>query len=204
MKKLFLTAALILLPLKSYAADTLPVYISVGTGLTMTSDSNWSQSGVGSGSISVDNSENFSGAVGTSFLKNTRTELEVSYRSANLSSISLNGGGTAALSGSSVNTWTYLVNGYYDFLEGQAIRPYVSVGLGAATHKGTLNGGGVAVSATDTEFAYQAGLGATYSLTKNVGLWAGYRYLGSSDANFSGVKASYGANELNAGLRYSF
>lgn len=203
MKKLLLALTLTILPVAAYA-DNLPVYVSVGTGITMTEDSSWSESGVGSGSISINNAENFSGAVGTSFLKNTRTELEVSYRSADLSQISLNGSGSAALTGSSVNTWTYLVNGYYDFLEGEIIRPYVSLGIGAATHDGTLHSTTLTTSADSTQFAYQAGLGATYSLTKNVGIWAGYRYLGTSDANFDGVKASYGANEINAGLRYNF
>lgn len=137
MKKLLLALALTILPIKAYA-DQLPVYISVGSGITMTEDSNWSENGIGGGAISIDNAENFSGAVGTSFLKNTRTELEVSYRSADLSRISLNGAGSAPVNGS-VDTWTYLVNGYYDFLEGQQIRPYVSAGIGAATLKGNIN-----------------------------------------------------------------
>ena len=58
--------------------NSFPIYLSIGTGLTMTSDSKWSDPAVGSGSISIDNTENFSGAIGTSFLNNTRTELEVS------------------------------------------------------------------------------------------------------------------------------
>lgn len=201
MKKLLLSLALIALPIAAHA-DTLPLYLSVGTGITMTENSNFSDSGA-SGSIDIKNSENFSGAVGTSFLKDTRTELEVSYRSADLSSAYVNGVGSAAVGGS-VDTWTYLANVYYDFLDGQPIRPYVSAGIGAATHSGTINIGGISASANNTEFAYQAGLGASYSINKNVSLWGGYRYLGSSDANFEGLKASYGANEINAGLRYKF
>jgi opacity protein-like surface antigen len=201
MKKLLLSLALIMMPVAAYA-DNLPVYVSVGSGITMTNNSNFND-GNASGSIDIKNSENFSGAVGTSFLKDTRTELEISYRSADLSSAYVNGIGGAQVGGS-VDTWTYLANVYYDFLDGQPIRPYVSAGIGAATHRGTLTVGGISASANDTEFAYQAGLGASYSLTKNVSLWGGYRYLGSSDANFQGLKASYGANEINAGLRYKF
>lgn len=187
-------------------AEKIPFYVSLGTGYTSTVDSDWSGSGQ-SGSIGIKDSENFSGAIGTSFLKNTRTELETSYKKADLNSISLNGAGSASVSGS-VETWAFLVNGYYDFMEGQKLRPYISAGLGAAYHKGDITAvGGLGTpgaSGNDTVFAYQAGIGASYTLTPKTDLWVGYRYLGSSDADFSGFKASYGANEFNAGVRFNF
>lgn len=201
MKKLLLTASLVAFSAPAYAS-TLPVYLSLGAGLTSTNDSNWDAPGL-SGSFSIDNAANFSAAVGTSFYKNTRTELEVSYRKADLGDVSIDGAGSGPVNGS-LKTWAFLVNGYYDFpVKGKFI-PYISAGLGVADHKGTISGSGITEDASDTVFAYQAGLGANYVLNDKASLWAGYRYLGSSDANFDSLKASYNANEFRAGVKFNF
>lgn len=206
MRKLLIAASILIISCTAAHADKLPIYLSLGTGYVATNDSDWS-SGGSSGAIGIDDTESFSAAVGASFLKNTRAELEASYRNADLNKISLNGTGSAAVTGS-VETWAFLVNGYYDFLEGQKFRPYVSAGAGFATHQGKITAvGGLGTpgaNGSDTVFAYQAGLGGTYSLTERTDLWIGYRYLGSSDTNLQGVKASYGANEVNTGLRFNF
>lgn len=205
MKKLLLTASLVALATPSYAA--MPAYLSLGVGLTDTMDSDWDDSVGDQGTIGIDNSANFSAAIGASFLKNTRTELEVSYRKAGLSDISLDGVGSASLNGD-LTTWGFLVNGYYDFPLKSKISPYLSAGIGVAHHKGTIDAvGGLGTpgtDSTDTVFAYQVGLGASYAITEKASLWAGYRYLGSADPNFDDISAEYHANELRAGVRFNF
>jgi opacity protein-like surface antigen len=177
-------------------------YVSLGAGLTSTNDSDFGIAGV-SGSIGIDHSANFSGAIGTNVTPNIRTELEISYRDPNLSDIKVNGVGSASLNGD-VKTWAYLVNGYYDFMPQSKFSPFLSLGIGAATHKGTISGGGITESGSSTVLAYQAGLGANYALTDKTALWAGYRYLGSEKPDFDGLKATYNANEFRAGVRFNF
>lgn len=164
MKKLLFTVSILILSCASAHADKLLLYLSIGTGYTATNDSDWSGGGL-SGSI-----------IGTSFLKNTRTELEVAYKKADLNKISLNGAGSSPVTGS-VETWSYLVNGYYDFMEGKPLRPYLSVGAGMASHTGKLTAvGGLGTPGADgddTVFAYQLGAGASYAMTDKVSLWGG-------------------------------
>ena len=77
-----------------------------------------------------------------------------------------------------------------------------------ARHNGTIDSvaglGFSSVSASDDVFAYQVGAGVDFAFSKETALFAGYRYFGTSDPNFEGVKASYGANEFSVGVRQSF
>lgn len=210
MNRLLLTTALVagtLLSVPAEASTRLPLYLSLGAGVTSTRDSSWDDDVGDSGKIGIDNAANFSAAVGTSVTPNIRTEFEVSYRNADLSDISLDGVGSASADGS-VKTWAFLVNGYYDFMAGQKFSPYLSAGVGAAHHKGELTAvGGLGTpgaDGSDTVFAYQVGAGASYAVTPRTSLWGGYRYLGSSDADFDGVNAEYHANEFRGGVRFNF
>lgn len=207
MKHLILTTSLCsLLTLPAMAATPfkLPTsfYVSLGAGLTKTNDSDWDSDGL-TGNFGVKDTGNISAAIGTNITKNIRTELEVSYRKADSTSFSIDGVGPVNLSGN-VKTWAYLANAYYDFMPDKKFNPYVSVGLGAAHHTGTLIGGGISDSGSDTVLAYQAGLGANYALTDKVGLWAGYRYLGSDKPDFGDLSAKYNANEFRGGLKFNF
>lgn len=187
-------------------AGQLPVYLSIGAGLTHVQDSNWNAEGIAGGTVNLDNNANVSAAIGTSPFPNVRTEFEVSYRKNNLSGGSVNGVGSGPASGDA-ETWGFLLNGYYDFLPGQKLRPYLSAGVGAAYDKGKLtNIDGLAVNASgsDTVFAYQVGLGASYQIMPQTALWAGYRFLGSDKPDFDGLKASYNADEFRAGIRFNF
>lgn len=205
MKKLLLTTALTTLAIPAFANPVkMPsnYYVSLGAGLTATNDSDFDIAGV-SGNIGIDNAANFSAAIGTSLTKNIRTEFEISYRDPDLNDIHINGGGSASLNGD-IQTWAYLLNGYYDFNPINKFSPYLSLGIGAATHKGSISGGGITESSTDTVFAYQAGLGVNYALSPKTDLWIGYRYLGSTKPDFDGLKANYNANEFRGGIKFNF
>lgn len=205
MKKLLLTTALVCMA--APASAEVPYYLSVAAGITHTSDADWND-GTDSGDFDIDRTANFAGAVGAVFWPNIRTELEVSYRNADLNEITVDGVGSAELDGE-VKTWAFLLNGYYDFtLPNTRFKPYLSAGIGAARHKADVDAvaglGTPGADASDTVFAYQAGAGASYELGNNVALFGGYRYLGTSDADFDGIETDYDANEVRLGLRFSF
>lgn len=174
-------------------------YVGGGIGLTVTTDSDYSDS-TSSGSFELDRAANLSLAVGKKFKENFRGEVELSYRTADLDSVAISGVGTASLDGD-IETTTLLVNGYYDFETEVNLKPYLSAGIGFARHDAEDS---VLGSGDDTVFAYQAGFGASYTLSDKTDLYTGYRYLGSSDPEFSGLEAEYDAHELNVGVRYSF
>jgi opacity protein-like surface antigen len=181
-------------------------YGSLSTGLTVARNSNWNDLGFG-GKITVGNAPNFGAALGLKVTPNFRSELELSYRQANLNSISVNGVGSASLGGH-LTTWGMLANGYYDFLPDDTVSPFLSAGLGMARHSGTIDSVGSlgfsAVSASSNVFAYQLGAGLDFNISKQTALFAAYRYFGTTNPNFDGLKASYGAHEFRAGLRQSF
>lgn len=184
----------------------LNLYGSLSGGMTITRDSNWDDAGL-SGDISLDNGFHFEGALGLNVTKNVRTELEVSYRSADLSDITVDGVGSASLDGD-LTTWAVLINGYYDFMPDAQFNPWLSAGLGFARHDGEVNSVGsvglTGVSASDTVFAYQLGAGADYNISKSTALFAGYRYFATSTPDFDGLEADYSAHEFRVGVRQKF
>lgn len=203
MRKLLLTTALVLVSTPAMAE--MPLYLSLGAGVTHTGDSDWSD-GVDTGSFDIDSAANFAAALGV-VLGNARVEGEVSFRNPDISEITLDGTGSADAEGE-LSTWTFLINGYYDFLEGQKFRPFVTAGAGLARHSGEIDAvGGLGTpgaDADDTVFAYQAGAGASYSVSENTSVWGGLRYLGSSDPDFDGLGAEYDAAEARIGVRFTF
>ncbi|MDH5723441.1 MAG: outer membrane beta-barrel protein [Alphaproteobacteria bacterium] len=209
MKKLLLTSAIVALGQTATTAQAQSIsnsYIAAKIGFTKTSDSDWSDTGL-TGDIGIDTGANFALAYGFNLIPSLRTEFEVSYRKADLDDITVDGVGTADLTGD-VKTWGFLLNGYYDFMADQAVSPYITAGIGALRHSGKIASvaglGVTGASDSDTVFAYQLGGGASYDLSDNVALDGGYRYLASSDPDFDGLEAEYGAHEFRIGLRYGF
>ncbi len=208
MKYLLLGCASVALIIGSNNANAqdLSSYVSGKIGFTKTSDSDWSDSG-STGDIGVSNAVNFAAAYGLNVTPEIRTEFEISYRKADLDDITVDGVGSADLSGD-VKTWGFMINGYYDFMKENVVSPYVTAGIGALRHKGKIDAvGGLGVSAVkgdDTTFAYQLGFGAAYDLSEKVALDGGYRYLGGSDIKISTSSFEYDAHELRVGLRYNF
>lgn len=196
-------------------------YVSGAVGLTSTNDADFDWPDLAAipgspttGDFELDNTVHFAGALGASLTDHIRTELELSYRKADIDQTNLDGIGDveAFLAGAGVptgisgevKTWGLLANVYYDFMPEQKFSPYVSGGLGAARHSGELTIGNVTDDASDTVFAYQLGAGASYDIAENTALFGGYRYFGTSDADFDGLEADYDAHELRIGIRYGF
>ena len=106
-----------------------------------------------------------------------------------------------------------MVNGIFSFGAG-ALQPYIGAGVGVARHDGTfdeqtLEAGGYAVrlaktSDEDTVLAYQGMVGISYPLSETTEARLGYRYFATADADFDGLKASYGTHNFEAGITFRF
>lgn len=143
-------------------------------------------------------------AVGYSFNQNLRAEAEIGYRTADvdkMDSVALPAGVTA-----SMNALSYMVNGYYDIT--QANLPVVPfVGLGAGMISGSFKYTDPTGSDTtkDTVFGYQAMLGVSYAINKNVSVNCNYKFQGAaSDFEKDGTKIPYTSSTINLGARYNF
>lgn len=126
---------------------------------------------------------------------------------------------------SAVSTWLLLANAYVDIGTWNGFTPYVGAGIGGAhvkwdTLRNSNNPGGPPGGPFDHEghgswrFAAAAMVGASYSLTCNLKLDAGYRYSHISGGKMFGFNAEgnngpgfdrgFNTHEVRAGLRYQF
>lgn len=103
-----------------------------------------------------------------------------------------------------VESQSLMLNGYYDIDTGTKFTPYVGAGIGYAKIKGSLSVLGISESIDDNNFAWQIGAGASYALTNNVSVDAGYRYVDYGDFTEDEVKLDTSAHELYIGARYTF
>ena len=114
----------------------------------------------------------------------------------------------------SIDALTLMSNVYYDVNTGTAWTPYIGAGIGAAdliADKVRSNGYTISDD-NDWVFAYQGIAGVSYALNEKVSLNADYRYLRTTEANFSGdssigggsAKATYQAHSVFVGFTYKF
>ncbi|MBP5344169.1 MAG: porin family protein [Alphaproteobacteria bacterium] len=112
---------------------------------------------------------------------------------------------------STLEQQSLMLNGYFDIPTKTALRPYVGAGIGMARIRGRVlypETVGKHVH-RDTSFAWQAGAGFGYDLTKNLTLDVGYRYVNNgnvvikSDFGFP-IKYKARDQEILVGLRYAF
>lgn len=151
-----------------------------------------------------------------------RTELEWQRNTAarmNNTIASYDGVGDAETEKTKIKTHAYMLNAYYDFDTCTKFTPYVGAGIGLAKTKIARHGeydgpfmrGGEG-TVKHTGIAWQIGAGIAYALNDNVSVDVGYRYIDygkfkdSLIFDHGSFRTSYEttANELYAGLRYSF
>jgi len=139
-----------------------------------------------------------------------RAEAEIGYRSNDLLRMKGPQGQSANMNGT-VSVTTFMLNGYLEntgtIIERMAVSLYLTAGAGAAMASISsivFQGTTLVTSASNTQLAYQGGLGAGYGLTKNITLDASYRYLGTTKFKFAGVNAEYGSHNILLGARYAF
>lgn len=191
------------------------LYVSGHLGFAMPSDSTVTDSTSPGDSLEFDFDSGLALglAVGYRF-GSTRLEGEIAYQKNDVDDITVSeaGVGSASLKSAGVpfsadvKTTSFLLNGYYDFLNDSAFTPYLTVGMGFAKVKASISLPSVPLteSDSDTVFAYQIGAGLEYALSQTVALDARYRYSATSDPSFGTIEAETGSHNLLLGVRVSF
>lgn len=177
---------------------------------------------------------NISAAIGFDFSKvskvNARAELEYTYKdkatfAPNISSGIFNGNEEQAPPNipsyvvNELRTQSLMLNGYYDFKNTTKFTPYLSAGLGVSriendisTNPEIFNSSEHISTDTNNNFAWTAGAGVAYQVTKNVALDLAYRYVDAGEietslsfdgANFKNT-ADLISHDYSLGIRYNF
>ncbi len=115
--------------------------------------------------------------------------------------------GSGDLSTDWIRAHTVLANGYIDFKNSIGLNPYFSAGIGYQWlhHPGAYD----YASQVFKNLAYQFGTGITYDITKHVSVDLGYRYLTTSEIDFTdnwGIKMNVQSvfHQFRLGATYTF
>jgi opacity protein-like surface antigen len=148
-----------------------------------------------------------------------RLEGELSYKHAEISSVTELGNGTYGSMHGSVGAFAVMGNAFIDFHNPSPITPYIGGGIGSATlhlsdTSGILRGGtGGRVflydADDDTVFAYQAGAGLEIAIHRQLSLDLGYRYFATSKARFNEdtpreTSMKFESHNATVGVRFKF
>lgn len=182
------------------AAQGPSFYVSGFGGLTLLSDADLYQSGVGTDDYTYDAGAGFGASVGYRWPFGLRTEFELSYRINDVDTI--NG---FSVSGVDTSALAFMVNGWYDFDLGSGFLPYVGGGLGVAQVELDFFG----IEYDDTVFAWQLGGGLGYQIMPGIVLFTDYRWLATADAVLvettpSDIKLEYSSHSIMFGVRAHF
>jgi OOP family OmpA-OmpF porin len=125
-------------------------------------------------------------------LPNLRTEIDLSYRQADVDKIGpLDGAGE-------VSVFSAMVNAIYDVDLDLPVTPYVGVGIGVGVADiDSDSGAALSINDDSVEFAWNVLLGVAFQLDETLSLTAGYRYLGITDPEFDAT-AGGGSGTLDA------
>jgi len=179
-------------------------YFSVNAGAVWVNDSDLDIDFLGDiGELSYDAGYGVNAAFGNAYGNGVRSELELAYRTNDIDEISISGLGSGSIDGE-VSSWGLMVNVYYDFDTGSAIKPFVGAGIGFANVDLELEG----ESDDDNVFAYQAMAGVGFAVSKAVTLDLQYRFYATDDPSYKfegmGVDSEYMTHNVMAGLRFNF
>ena len=199
MKKILLLLVLTLCITPGVVSAKENIYVGLNLGLTVTSDAETTDDG--NVEVSFDNAVNIAGFIGYKF-NNIRTELNLSYRDADVDKISILN--HSLFINGNLETIALMLNGYYDFVQIGSVTPYINAGFGVARHTAEASSGFYKDSKSDTVLAFQLGTGISYELNETINLTLGYNYLGREDADFSGIKYNYDAHEIKSGINFFF
>ena len=183
------------------------LYISGNLGFAMASDSDLTDSTVPGVTVKTefDTGLAFAAALGYDFNR-FRVEGEISYQTNDVDKIGALGvffdatGDATALS--------FLINGYFDFVNSSAFTPYISAGLGYAQvefNDLNISGSGFPGSSDDDSvFAYQIGIGVGYAVTEKVTIDVKYRYFGTEDSEYDTTEGEFASNNFLYRVRINF
>ena len=190
-------SCLTLLMLSSAAFGAPGRYVSGNLGIGLLEDSDLSASDF-SAELEFDAGAVLGVAAGYNF-GNVRLEGEFGYAKNDMDEITVHGFGSGSVSGD-VTSYSFLVNGYYDFVNTSPLTPYISAGVGFARLDASLEGD----DADDDVLAYQLGAGVGYAVNEKVTIDLKYRYFATDDPKFDGTEAEYASHNIFLGVRYNF
>lgn len=170
--------------------------------------------------VEFDPGINVGGAVGYDF-RTVRLEGEVSYKHATIKTITDQITGTRFRNpDGNLGVLAFMFNGFIDLHNYSPFTPYLGGGIGFAamdlsdTYGITTSGGTSKTTllygaANDTVFAYQFGAGLDIALNRRLSLDIGYRYFGTSSADFNSdvdISSSlkYESHTTTLGFRYKY
>ena len=202
-RSVLLAAAILLLPAVSAAQDKSGLYASLTGAWVVPTDSTLSAMASGhkfSAKLEFDNGFGVLAAIGRRFGTGFRAEVELGYREFDFDSLTgaqiigpyLNEAfGPLSADSGDVGTLSLMANAIYEFDVGQ-VHPYLGAGVGVAQHDIPIG--------DDWIFARQVMAGIAYPVSVKTDIRVGYRYLATSEADFIGLKATYGTQNLEAGI----
>ena len=230
-RSLAILSVLALAPMSAFAQEntslfnTDNLYISLAGLYVMPEDSELSTEVLGhtvTSDLSMKSGIGFLAALGFGDDVGLRGEIELGRRSVDFDK--LNGltisGPTAngSIVGSipydgSISTWTVMANGI-GATEVWQLRPYIGAGVGFAFADAKEEaqswqfGDTVLASdggdASDTMLAYQIMLGVAYPMSESAEIRLGYRYFGTNEGEFDGIKTSLSSHNVEFGIRFRF
>ena len=233
-RKTLLAATILALPLAAQAQPVNGLYVAAGAGVnwqSRMSGTGYYQDAFGSGSVqrsvSTDPGWVILGSVGWGFGNGLRAEIEMNYRSNDVSELTFNGFSATSSPGSTISgttsTYGVMANVFYDFQLGP-VMPYLGAGIGYAWNRwssvgysGPFSTGGI--SDTQGSFAYQfmAGLAIPIRAVPGLAITAEYRYFATNsvtmrgtymDIDFGpgteGMKSNNENQSVLLGVRYNF
>ncbi len=229
LKKALLAATVMALPLTAQAQPVNGLYVGAGAGVNwlMETDVDLSRNfGLGNGGNgNVDFELGYVGVIslGWGFGNGVRAEIEGSFRENDVDSASGFNALTRPLrAGGKARSYGVMANALYDFDLGPGIPfvPYIGVGAGYVWHEHvnarvTGGNGQAVIDGDEGNFAYQAIIGAAYSLNDvapGLALTAEYRFMGTLDPELDArVGTARGTAEVQnynhsilLGIRYAF
>jgi len=149
-----------------------------------------------------------------------RLEGEMSYKNGEITSVTEQTFGTRYVNvDGRLGAFTMMMNGFLDLHNESPVTPYFGGGMGVGflklsstrgvdANSGKLNDH-IFSSDDDTVFAYQAGAGLEVALNRRLSLDLGYRYFGTSRANFgkdwpNSTTLNLSSHNAAVGLRIKF
>lgn len=187
------------------------IYVEAAVGFPVTTSDTFFddvQGGDPDFDVDFDSQTAFYGAIGIDGGL-LRSELELTFRSADVENFSISGGGPSAGSGS-FDTVSLMSNLYLDIpVPATGISVWAGGGVGVVQFDGDVQSVATLDDAdfgsAEYGFAYQFRAGVTVDLTRNISLNTGYRYWRAEEIDFG--SASLDSTELHSidvGLRFTF
>lgn len=184
-------------------------YLSVNAGPIWAKPSDLSVKGYDShGEHSYDIGYVMNLAIGTTYSKNIRAELEIPYRFNDINKYSMIGLSPEQFD-REISFLALMANVYYDFDSGSVLKPFVGVGLGY----GLMQIEGGSDHHDEGAFAYQLMLGCGYALSKKLTIDLQYRIFATENPEFTThepnvgkitIESEYMIHNLMLGLRYYY